>query len=142
MRNKYKTVILGIIENQNDEILMTQRIDPKIPEAHLKWDIVGGTKKPNESIKKTLIRECLEETGYKIKIKELLPKKIQKEWKHIDYSLIVNLQCFYCIVYRRINNNTSDKKIKRFEWRSKKEIYKLDLLPTTKEFLKYFLENF
>lgn len=36
-----KIVVLGLIENEKWEILITKRFDPKISEAHLKWDIPG-----------------------------------------------------------------------------------------------------
>ena len=141
MNIKHKTVILGIIENTQDQILMTQRLDPKIQDAHMKWDIVGGTKRNKESEIRTLKRECIEETGYKINIHKKLPKEIIKKWKHTDYTLYVDIRCFHCNVLQKTIDKTTDKRINKIEWKPREEILSLDLLPTTRELIKYFFEH-
>ncbi|MFH0856281.1 MAG: hypothetical protein V1860_00085 [bacterium] len=40
-QTKMKLVILGLIENEKNEVLLSQRYDLKVPEAHLKWDLPG-----------------------------------------------------------------------------------------------------
>jgi len=143
MNTKRKTVILGIIENSQGQILMTQRIDPKIQDAHMKWDIVGGTKRNKESEIKTLKRECIEETGYQITINKKLSKKITKRWNHTNYTLLVDIICFYCKSIGKISDKDKfqDKKINQVKWKQKEEILTLDLLSTTRELIKYFLKN-
>ena len=42
-----KIVVLGIIED-NKKILVSQRIDPKIKDAHMKWDVPGGKLHSND----------------------------------------------------------------------------------------------
>jgi len=117
MKNKFKTVVLGIVENK-DKILMTQRLDPKIRQANLKWDIIGGTQKPQENLEDTLIREALEETGYQIKILNKLKKEIERNWHHDEFELTVHLHCFHCCLNSDIVNQeiSKDKKINKIVW--------------------------
>lgn len=141
MNIKHKIVILGIIENSQGQILVTQRIDPEIQDAHMKWDIVGGTKRNKESEIKTLKRECIEETGYKITINKKLSKNIIKKWNHAKYTLVVDIRCYHCNALQKTINKTADKKVNKIEWKPKKEMLSLDLLPTTRELIKYFFEH-
>ena len=68
MENKTKLVVLGLIKNDKNEYLLSQRYDLDVPEAHLKWDLVGGTNEFGEDLEETLYREVFEETGLKVKI--------------------------------------------------------------------------
>ena len=70
---KQKVIVEGIIEDEKGNILMSQRQDPEIKEAHLKWDLPGGTNEFGESLKDTLKREILKETGLKVKVLEMSP---------------------------------------------------------------------
>ncbi len=137
MRTKQKLVVLGIIENDKGQILVSQRLDPKIYEAHLKWDVPGGTNEFGESLKETLMREIKEETGLNVNILKLLPDCVSKEWKHEDYLQHTLVFCYHC---KLINGelHLNDHKIKELKWVSPKDAYKLELLPTTKIFIELF----
>lgn len=37
MENKTKLVVLGLIKNDKNQYLLSQRYDLDVPEAHLKW---------------------------------------------------------------------------------------------------------
>ncbi len=140
MDKKKKIVVLGIIENEDRQILLSQRIDPKIPAAHLKWDVPGGTNEFGESLKETLTREVFEETGLNIEILELMPDCVSKEWKHEDYLQHTLVFCYHC---KFINGkmNLKDHKINALRWMPPKEASKLDLLPTTKIFIDLYIKN-
>lgn len=70
---KTKLIVLGLITNNKNEILLSQRFDPDIKDAHLKWDLLGGTNEFGESLETTLKREIKEETGLRVKVMNLLP---------------------------------------------------------------------
>lgn len=135
MNKKQKIVVLGIIENNNNQILMSQRLDPKIPDAHMKWDVPGGTNEFGESLKETLIREIKEETGLNIKVISLLPDCVSKEWRHEEYLQHTLVFCYHCKLIDG-NLHLNDHKIHTLEWMDLKETQKLDLLPTTKVFIE------
>ncbi|MGV8162541.1 MAG: NUDIX hydrolase [Candidatus Nanoarchaeia archaeon] len=137
---KQLIVVLGIIQNQDGKILISQRLDPKIREAHLKWDVPGGTNEFGESLKETLLREILEETGLSVNILKLLPDCVSKEWKHTDYLQHTLIFCYQCEVTEG-DLQLNDPKINELKWISPIEALELDLLPTTRVFIELFLEE-
>ena len=56
----------GVLVNDQDEILLQKRSDFK------SWGLPGGAMEFGESAQETCVREFLEETGLKVKIKSLL----------------------------------------------------------------------
>lgn len=140
MNKKQKIVILGIIENKEGNILVSQRSDPKIPAAHLKWDVPGGTNEFGESLKDTLIREILEETGYSVSILDLLPECVSKNWEHDDYLQHTLVFCYRCKLLSG-EMRLKDPKIKVLKWVTPKTAQKLDLLPTTQVFIDLYLKE-
>lgn len=88
--------VIGIIENERGEILITQRFDPQIPKAHLKWDVQGGKNETGKSLEETLIREIQEETGLEVEVLKQLGKPMLTIWEHQDYLLKIKLYCYHC----------------------------------------------
>ena len=126
MEKKKKVVVLGIILNKEGEILVAQRYDPKIPAAHLKWDVPGGTNEFGESLPETLSREILEETGLNVEVKQLLAESVSKEWQHNDYLMHTLVFCYLCdLINGKLHLN--DPKINALKWVSPKEAQSLDL---------------
>lgn len=56
----------GILANDQNEILLQKRSDFNA------WDLPGGALEFGESAQETCVREFLEETGLKVKVKSLL----------------------------------------------------------------------
>ncbi|MBU0757052.1 MAG: NUDIX domain-containing protein [Nanoarchaeota archaeon] len=140
MDRKQKLVVLGIIEDKEGRILVSQRIDAKIPKAHLKWDVPGGTNEFGESLKETLQREIEEETGLHVETLELLPDCVSKEWEHMEYLQHTLVFCYHCrLIDGKMHLN--DHKINDLIWVFPREAQKLDLLPTTKVFIDLFCKN-
>lgn len=137
MNKKQKIVVLGIIENYDGEILVSQRLDPKILEAHLKWDVPGGTNEFGESLKQTVAREILEETGLRVNVLKLFSDCVSKEWKHEDYLQHTLVFCYHCkLIDGELHLN--DHKINELKWMLPQNVLDLDLLSTTKVFIDLF----
>ncbi len=130
-------MVLGIIQDRDGKILVSQRSDPKIKEAHLKWDVPGGTNEFGESLKETLKREIVEETGLDAEVMQLLPECISKNWDHEEYLLHTLLLCYTC-QYKGGNLQSKDHKINDLKWVSPQEALHLDLLSTTRQFIEIF----
>ncbi len=64
---------LGIIENDQGEVLLTQRNEPGFGRWHKKWNIPGGALEANETPKEGTLREIEEELGVKIEIIDEYP---------------------------------------------------------------------
>ncbi|MFA7204560.1 MAG: NUDIX domain-containing protein [Candidatus Caldatribacteriota bacterium] len=133
MRKK-KLIVLGLIKNDKNQFLLSQRYDPDILDAHLRWDLPGGTNEFGESLEDTLKREILEETGLEVKVLEMLPKSISRKWKHTDYSIHVVVFCYHCI-YINGKTHLNDHKINDLKWVNKDDFENYDFLPTTKAFI-------
>jgi len=137
---KQMLVVIGIIEDGDGKILVSQRSDPKIPEAHLKWDVPGGKNEIGESLAETLAREILEESGLNVEVLDMLPDCVSKEWEHEDYLQHVLVFCYRCkLIGGELHLN--DHRINELKWVSPLEAQGLDLLPTTKVFIDLFNKN-
>ena len=139
MDKKQKIVVIGIIEN-GDEVLVIQRYDPKIKDAHLKWDLPGGTNEFGESLKETLTREIKEETGSEVQIIEMLPECVSKEWHHQDYLQHTLVFCFVCKLINS-GSRSKDHKVNDVKWVKMSKLAELDWLETTKVFIELYLEK-
>src|SRR3989344_8335672 len=106
MEKKQKIVVLGLIENNENNVLISQRFDPKIKDAHLKWDFAGGTNEFGESLKETVKREILEETGLNVEVLDLIPECVSNFWEHTDYTLHSLVFCYMCkVIDGALNSN-------------------------------------
>ncbi len=136
-----KIVVLGIIENEKWEILITQRLDPKISNAHMKWDIPWWKNEFGESLEDTLTREIYEETWLNIEITQFLPKSLSKFWEHEEYHQHTLLFCYICKL-TGWDLHLNDPKIQDIKWiNPKSDLYEFDFLETTFDFIKFYLQN-
>jgi len=135
MENKSKLIVLGLIENDKNEFLISQRFEPELPEVHLKWDLPGGKNELGETLEKTLEREVLEETGLEIEILKFLPKTISKVWDYPDHKQYTLVLCFHCRPTKG-RLHLDDHKINDLKWIGKKDLKNFEFLPTIKAFFE------
>ena len=134
MERKSKTIVLWIIENENGEILMTERIDPKIKAAHKKRDVPGWTHEIWETLEETVIREIQEETWLIVSVVEGISQKYSKTREHEEYIQDTLLYCYICKIESWIIQ-TTDHKIGEIRRVHKDVVLDLDMLETTLFFL-------
>lgn len=130
-----KLVVIGLIENDQHQFLISLRNDPKIKEAHLKWDFVGGQIEFGESPEEALKREVKEETGLNVSVGEMAPMCFSKVWEHDDHKLHVMVLCYSCKVIDGAMR-MGDWKIQELRWIEKDEFPNYDFLPSINLFLK------
>ncbi len=133
--NASKLVVLGLIKNNNGEYLLSQRFDPDFEDAHLKWDLPGGTNEFGESLEYTLKREIIEETGLIVQVQDMLPCSVSRLWKCKNGDLHVVLVCYNCVLLDG-ELKMEDKKINDLKWVKPGDIKSFDLLSTIREFIK------
>lgn len=139
MEKKSKYVVLALIENTEGEFLLSVRNEPEIPEAHLKYDLPGGTNDFGESLEETLHREIAEETGLEAEIIQMFPWSISKIWDHRDYILHSVVFCFHCKLIDDSTSHNSDLEIETLEWVPKDQLQGKEYLETTKFFIDKLL---
>ncbi|KKQ44485.1 MAG: Phosphohydrolase (MutT/nudix family protein) [Candidatus Moranbacteria bacterium GW2011_GWC2_37_8] len=138
MKLTSKLVVLGIVENDNGEILISQRFEEELPEVHLKWDLPGGKNEFGESLEETLVREILEETGLNVQIVNLLPKTISKVWEYADKHQHTIVLCYCCkLIDGKLHLN--DKKINDLKWANENDLDNFEFLPSSREFIEMVL---
>src|SRR4030043_620031 len=131
-----KVVVLGAVFNQRGELLVSQRYDPKIPEAHMKWDFIGGANEFGESLEETLHRELDEEAGVVVEIQEFLPQHVSRLWSHEQYDQHTLVFCFSCKLISE-KRRKKEKKIHQLAWRKLEDLDEIEFLPTCHSFLTY-----
>ena len=136
---KYKNVAVGIIRNANGEILLTQRFDPDVPAAHLKWDLVGGKIENGETGDITVMRESLEETGCTVKVIKKLDKETSKIWETSQGPLTVTLSCYEGVLVKESSISPTDRKIGEIQWVSPNKLQDFELLETIEDFVADYL---
>lgn len=87
MSKKTIDIAVGVLINNNGEVLLTQRYSPENPSVHMKWQLPGGAVEPNESIEMTCQREVFEETGFKVKLLSKEPFTVESKVKDTIFSI-------------------------------------------------------
>ncbi len=134
MENRTKLIVLGLIQNDTGQYLLSQRYDLAVSEAHLKWDLIGGTNEYGETLEQTLHREIFEEAGLQVEILDLFPKSTARQWRHTDYNIHAVVLCYHC---RWLSGELTlgDPKINSLKWVGREELKDYEFLPTTQPFI-------
>ena len=125
---------LGILINEKDEILITQRYDPGNPKIHLKWQLPGGGVEFGETVEQAVIREMKEEVCVDVTLLGFPPVVGTSIWEYPGEKV----QCFLIGYLCRADGQnitigcteTSD-----FTWIRPDDIETYDCLPKAKEFI-------
>lgn len=135
MNNIQKLVTIGMIQNHEGLYLVTQRYEPSIPAAHLKWDLPGGTVEYGESPYDTVIRELQEEVGIQVHIETMLPYIDSAVWDKSGQGIHAVVVCF---VGRLVSGTAEPRepKVHLCRWVTMSEALELDCLPSLYKFFK------
>lgn len=103
-------IVIGVVKNDQGEILLGRRYQPEIPDIHGKWNLLGGRIEFGESPEDTIIREIKEECGLDIEVIRMLPKVFTKFRTKSDGTQIQILPIsFECLVVGgNLDKNVSD----------------------------------
>jgi mutator protein MutT len=130
-------VVAGcVVRPRSNEVLLAQRYQPDIPDAHLKWELPGGKIKFCELPEDTIVRELLEEIGLAVQVVALLPHVQTNIWNQsgdLKHTLII---CFECHPVREVDIPAPrDRHVSDVNWFHIDEIDWDMTLPGTREFV-------
>ncbi len=128
---KQIVVPLALIIKDN-KLLMLKRRDSR-PEFNNKWEFPGGGVEKGEEVENCIKRECLEETGFTVKIEEQLPKVLTHYEAKWNYQVF--LMVFICTVEAG-ELELRDNESSGFGWFTLEEALKEKLLPLNKQLLE------
>ncbi len=136
MEKKSIVVVTSIIENEFWEVLLSQRLDPKFPDAHLKRDLPWGKNEFWEWLEDTILREIKEKTWLDVDIYEMLPIHIFNLWKTEEVHQHTLIFC-YKSRKKWWNISLNDHKIQDLKWVKKEDLHKYDLLLWVEKMLSF-----
>ena len=133
---KQITVALACIRKGN-QVLLTKRSEPRLPDVHLKWDLPGGVVEFAEKPEAAIIREVSEEIGVEIKIRELIPYVHSNVWSYPDQVVHSLLVCYECdLVHEKPRFGKLSDEIREARWIDIDEIDFRNTIPGTEQFIK------
>ncbi len=133
-KTERKLIIVGVVFNDKEEVLLTQRFDPEFADAHMKWDLPGGSHEIGETLEQTVTRELHEETGYTVHVERVLPYHMEYTWRSDKRTLEVVILGFVCSLISG-TPHTNDHKIHDQKWVSQNKLNAYELLSGTSEFI-------
>jgi len=134
MKQKQIVVALGLLVNDNKQVLISLRNDPKQQDAHNRWEIPGGAVEFGETIKQAAKREMLEEIGIDISFPDFPPIVRTHVWKYPDIHVQVILIGYICKT--QDTPHPANGEVSDVRWVGSDEIDKLDYLPECDVFVK------
>lgn len=129
-------VVIALIQNAEGEVLLQQRLDPLILDAHEKWEFPGGRIDYGESPEDAIRRECREEIGCEIRIKKLMPRIQSTVWVRTDDKEQHVIIICYLAELASGEPRPSDEKVAKVGWFAREEILHLDTLRGTNEYVE------
>lgn len=112
----------AIIENENGDILMVQEGKD---EVHRTWDFPGGGMENGESVTECIKREVLEETGFKIKIEDLLG--VYKDIKQRDDTEAIGFMFKAEVMEKKFDETPEGEEIIKVDFIPEEKIPELEL---------------
>lgn len=139
MIEKIVFVFNGVIQDSMGRILIENRQEKELPSADQKWGLPGGKLKFGETPEQAVIREAFEETGYKVRIKGMIPLSHANVWYYPDRKQHTVVFGYYGEIISDERFISSDKDVNYIKWIYKYELKDYDFLPGVIELINYVI---
>ena len=134
MKYKQITVGLGILVNSEHKILISLRNDPDHPNAHMKWELPGGSVEFGETVEESVVREMKEELGVSVELLDYPVLLGSSVWNHGHLQVHVLLIGLLCKTADGVVRNHAE--VADVRWINADEIDHFDHLPVCDVFVK------
>lgn len=136
MEKKQLTVAIGILQNDQGQILMQQRLDSLNLDINGKWELPGGTVEFGESLEQAVVREFKEENNCEVEIVRMLPVVQSSLWPRTNGD--IRHTFVHCFILKHLGGEAcvQDDKVAEVRWCTKEEALSLNLLRGGKEFIE------
>lgn len=141
MENRTIFVFKGIVFNKNKEVLIDNRKEETLDDANGKWENPGGKIEFGETPEDAVEREIFEETGYKVKVNELIPYTKVSMWEYSKYKQHTVIFFYICELLNEEHSNMKDEKINEYKQVKIDEIDDYNFLSGNKEAIKVAIKN-
>lgn len=136
MDKKIVFVFKGILFNRDNRVLIDNRKEEILDAANGKWEIPGGKIEFGESPEDAVKRELLEETGYNVKVKEIIPYSNVSMWEYSDYKQHTVIFFYICELEDDKHIEIHDNRINTYKWITMDKLEDYKFLPGNKEAIK------
>lgn len=133
MEKKTIFVFKGILFDKDNRVLIDNRKEEILDVANGKWEVPGGKIEFGESPEEAVKREILEETGYSVKVNEIIPYSNVSMWEYSDYKQHTVLFFYICELENEEHIEIQDNRINTYKWITEHELTDYKFLPGNKE---------
>ncbi len=127
-------VVLGYVQNDAGEVLLSQRFEPTNPIVHLKWEFPGGTNRFGETLEQTCVRELKEELGIDVETIDLFPHPVSHMWDFSDARVQILLLCFRCRLLKGAPQ-PMEEEVNDARWVKLSDLSQYDFFETGRKFI-------
>lgn len=125
-------VVVGVLSNDKNEILVTQRPAQKTYCGY--WEFPGGKKETGETSYQTLVRELKEELNIDVKVGE--------PWQQMEYDYPDKKVFLDIWIVKEFSGTLKGMENQAFQWVSLNQLDTIDFLPANKMILKDVIRHF
>lgn len=141
MEKKTIFVFKGILFDKDNRLLIDNRKEEILDAANGKWELPGGKIEFGESPEDTVKRELLEETGYKVKVNEIIPYSNVSIWDYSNCKQHTVIFFYNCELEDEDHLEIHDSKINKCRWITEAELNDYNFLPGNIEAIEIAIKN-
>jgi 8-oxo-dGTP pyrophosphatase MutT (NUDIX family) len=135
-RERQVLVVLGWVW-RGAEVVLVRRHAPGLPALHERWELPGGKVAFGEHPAAAVAREVLEETGYAVTVRALLPYLYSTIWEYPDRRDHAILLVYDCLAGEQLTT-PADPRVTAVAWVRPAAIDFTTALPSVRHFVSWW----